>query len=274
MRDGSMRRVLPLLLFAACSRNAVGPVPDAGMMCTVLFGRPNDQTGLTSAQCQPSCGCGASLYEAPDYSDAFIDALITNWTLLSPYPPLTTDPYLSPPPPDDPPDSVCGVLPLGTADGGVRPYALVTYASEAVAYAAGASPTNFGHCGLCSTLVDLAVYMRVNDLTAPVQSCGLTSHSAGDNIACLQALGFDLPCAQIYYYNTVNTRSVCLSQCLDALGQPYNLPDGGLNGCLQCDEDESGPVFQGVAGRTRRNSGLANAICRPCGEVQPLLHDY
>lgn len=48
----------------------------------------------------------------------------------------------------------------------------------------------------------------------------------------------------------------------------------GSKPCIQCDEDRSGPVFKIVAGRTRRNSGLPNAICRPCSEVQPLVHDY
>jgi hypothetical protein len=36
----------------------------------------------------------------------------------------------------------------------------------------------------------------------------------------------------------------------------------------------SGPVFKAVAGRTRRNTGIASALCRPCSEVRPLLHDY
>lgn len=62
--------------------------------------------------------------------------------------------------------------------------------------------------------------------------------------------------------------------CLANLDQPYNLEDGTLNPCIQCDEDESGPVFKAVAGRTRRNSGLPNAICRPCSEVRPLVHAY
>jgi hypothetical protein len=43
---------------------------------------------------------------------------------------------------------------------------------------------------------------------------------------------------------------------------PYNLPDGTLNPCLQCDRDESGEVFKAVAGRTRRDTGVPNAICR------------
>ncbi len=52
------------------------------------------------------------------------------------------------------------------------------------------------------------------------------------------------------------------------------MPDGSLSPCIACDEDKSGPVFKAVAGRTRRNSGIPNAICRPCDQVQPLVHDY
>jgi len=77
-----------------------------------------------------------------------------------------------------------------------------------------------------------SVCMKENDLTAPVRSCGILNGTFQTNVACLQALGFDLPCAQ------------------------------------------SGPVFKAVAGRTRRNSGLPNALCRPCSEVRPLVHAY
>jgi hypothetical protein len=56
--------------------------------------------------------------------------------------------------------------------------------------------------------------------------------------------------------------------------EPYNLEDGSLNSCLQCDEDISGAVFKTVAGRTRRNSGLASAICRPCETVWRIEHAY
>ena len=58
------------------------------------------------------------------------------------------------------------------------------------------------------------------------------------------------------------------------LNDPYNLPDGSLNACLQCDEEQSGPVFKAVAGRSRRNTGLASSMCRPCSEVRPLDHHY
>jgi hypothetical protein len=250
---------------------------DSGVdSCAILFGNPNDQTGLGPDQCRPECACGGTTFAPPTYDATFIQSLVDDWQLATPYAPLTSDPYASPAPADDPPGTVCGVLPQGDAGAKPRPYTLVTYPSEDAAHAAGAAVTHFGHCGVCSTLVDLAVYMRENDLTAPVRSCGLEMSSDGGNgdVECLQKLGFDLPCAQAWAYDTTNTRSQCLAICIANLGQPYNLPDGTLNPCLQCDEDKSGPVFKAVAGRTRRNTGIPNAICRPCSEVRPLVHHY
>jgi hypothetical protein len=247
--------------------------------CAVLFGRPNAQTGLGPDQCAPQCVCNGDAFVPPTYSDAFIGALSTDWVLSTPYASLSSDPYADAAVTDDPPETVCGVLEAPDTGAKPRAYSLVTYASESEAMAAGAKVTHFGHCGVCSTLTNLAVYMKNDDLTAPVRSCGLEVASDGGtqldaDVACLEALGFDLPCAQAWAYDTLNTRNVCLSICLPHLSDPYNDPDGALNPCIQCDEDQSGPVFKAVAGRTRRNSGLPNAICRPCSEVQPLVHDY
>ena len=127
-----------------------------------------------------------------------------------------------------------------------------------------------------SSLANLAVYIRNPDLTNPVRDCGIKGMSGGmdENIACLQAIGFDLPCAQIWYYNTANTRAKCLNPCLTALNRPYHLPDGSPNKCIQCDEEKSGPVFKAVSGRTRRNSGLPTALCRPCETISPIIHIY
>lgn len=118
--------------------------------------------------------------------------------------------------------------------------------------------------------------MRYPDLTEPVRECGLEGISGGpeQNLECLRALGFSEPCAQIWYYNTNHTRGACLQECFAALDQPYHLPDGSPNACIQCDEDLSGPVFKAVAGRTRRNSGLASALCRPCASVFQVDHAY
>lgn len=263
--------LLCALALASCKHDAAASPPDGGEPCTVLFGSPNEYTGLGPSQCQPSCTCGGLDFTPPTYSAAFIQALIDDWQLATPYAPLTTDPYASPAPPADPPATVCAVLPQGDAGATPRPYTLVTYASQGDALAAGAEVTHFGHCGVCSTLANLAVYMRNDDLTAPVRDCGL---DPGTDVACLQQLGFDLPCAQAWAYDTANTRTDCLGICAPVLYDPYNTPDGSLNPCVQCDEDLSGPVFKAVAGRTRRNSGIPNAICRPCSQVQPLVHAY
>ena len=280
--------LVPLAALGACSDSASGGSAssssgtkdgggDAGDSCAILFGSPNENTGLDADQCRPSCSCGSETFTAKTYDDAFIQSLIDDWTLATPYPEITTDPYASPAPPDDPEGTVCGVLPQGDASQKPRPYAPVTYPSEAAATAAGAKVTHFGHCAVCSTLENLAVYMRNDDLTAPVRDCGLASPSTdGGNgdVECLQKLGFDLPCAEAWAYDTAHTKSVCLDICIQNLTAPYNLPDGSLNPCIACDENESGPVFKAVAGRTRRNSGIPNAICRPCGEVRPLIHAY
>jgi hypothetical protein len=248
--------------------------------CDVLFGNPTAQTGLTSDQCRPSCDCNGNKFQPPVYDAAFIQSLIEDWQLATPYAPIPTTPYGQPvpAPSDDPPGTVCAVV--EHADSGARPrlYDLQTYPSTAAATAAGAHPTHFGHCGVCSTLANLAVYMRNNDLGMPVRACAFANPADGGtgngDLDCLLGLGFDLPCAQIWAYNTTNTRMACLTPCVENFGAAYNNPDGTLNACLQCDEDQSGPVFKSVAGRTRRNSGLPNAICRPCSQVQPLTHAY
>ena len=249
----------------------------SGDRCDVLFGNPTAQTGLDANQCRPSCMCNGNNFAPPAYDAAFVQSLVDDWQLATPFAPLTSNPYAQSPPADDPPGTVCAVIARGDASARPRAYDLVTYDSVAAATAAGAHPTHFGHCGVCSTLANLAVYMRYNDLGKPVRNCGFAS-SPDDGIdgdlQCLLGLGFDLPCAQIWAYNTSHTRSACLDVCLNHFADYYNQPDGTLNPCLQCDEDQSGPVFKAIAGRTRRNSGLPNAICRPCSEVQPLVHSY
>jgi len=87
--------------------------------------------------------------------------------------------------------------------------------------------------------------------------------------ACIQdAVGFTAP------YNALNDSRECLSICVAELGSPYNQEDGLLNPCLQCDEDNSGPVFKTMAGRTRRSSRLAAVICRACDQVWRVDHTY
>ncbi len=239
-----------------------------GPRCDVLFGQPNEATGLTAEMCRPECLCQGG-WVAPTYDAADV-ADLRSRTLLEPFSALSEDPYETSEPPQEASGEVCGVLSEPTG------YRVRTYADAAAAGTAGAIVTHTSACGLCSPLQDLAVYMANPDLTAPVRACALVGLSQGDeaNLACLIELGFTMPCAQIWLFNTINTRVACLDVCLDALDDPYQLPDGSLNACLQCDEDNSGPVFKAVAGRTRRNTGVPNALCRPCDSVAQLEHEY
>ncbi|MCK6507119.1 hypothetical protein L6R53_27740 [Myxococcota bacterium] len=266
--------MLPLLLLLACpspqTTTADPALPERCEDGATLFGRPEAATGLSESECGDTCACQGQAWTAPTYDAAAIADLL-RWELATPYAPVTDDPYAEPDPPAEAEDAVCGFLALDD-----ERYQLQTYDDLDQAQAAGARLTHTGACGVCSTLEDLAVYVTVTDLTEPVRACGL-EHMGGtaeEHLACLEALGFTTPCAWIWYWNTRNTQAQCLAECLAALDQPYNLPDGSLNPCLQCDEDQSGPVFKAVAGRTRRNTGLPNAICRPCGEVTPIEHRY
>jgi len=259
--------LLGLLAVAAC-RGDDPPVCDGER----LFGRPTAPTGLSDDQCGPSCSCQGVAWTAPDYTAADADALLA-WQLLDPPALLDADPYAGPPPEPGDPDTVCAVVPDAP---GSRAYRLATFASEAMATQAGARVTHHDACGQCSSLADLAVYMRYPDLTAPVRQCGTThlNDPPEATVQCLAALGFTAPCAQIWYFNVVATRDACLAPCFFNLNEPYHLPDGALNECLRCDEENSGPVFKAFAGRTRRNTGIASSMCRPCSEVRPLIHSY
>lgn len=248
---------------ASLDASSGNPVPT----CDALFGAPTEATGLTPEQCRPECPCDG--WVAPSYDDADV-AELRAAVLSAPYDELVDDPYAMPRLHDGATPGVCAVL------GDTAGYTLQTYADEAAATADGARVTHADGCGVCSTLQDLAVYMANPDLTAPVRACGVLGLSQGvdANLACLLGLGFTMPCAQIWLFNTLHTREVCFDLCVAALDDPYHLPDGALNPCLQCDEDLSGPVFKAVAGRTRRNTGLPNALCRPCETVAHVVHDY
>lgn len=254
-------RVALCLVVAGCGTS--GPADEER-----LFGVPGARTGLGADRCGPSCGCDADRWDAPVYTASDLAAL-RSWTLVDPPAPLTEDPYARPAAPV-PEGSYCAVL----VDEAAGTYRLATFPSRAAAEAAGGRPTHAGVCGLCSPLADLAIYIERPDLTEPVRACGLAypSGPAEDHIACLRELGFSEPCADIWYFNTVHTRGECLAPCLRELDAPYHLPDGSLNECLACDEAASGAVFKAVAGRTRRNTGVPSAMCRPCEEVERLDH--
>ena len=243
------------------------PTPDP--TCTGLYGRPSESTGLTGDQCAPQIAGDAPWTPTP-FTDDALDALRA-WTLSNPPPVPEVDPYEATP--DLTPDgaAVCAILFDDDAT-----YRVETVADPAAATAAGGYVTHGGACGACSSLEDLAVYAGIADLTGPVRQCGLQGLSGDVDgvVACLSELGFSPPCAKIWAYNVQHTRQQCFDTCIALLTAPYHNPDGSLNDCIQCDEDLSGDVFKAVAGRTRRNSGLATALCRPCDTVWRVDHGY
>ncbi len=257
-----------LMLWLTANPLGCDAEPDAGVCEPTLFGAPSPSTGLDASQCGPSCGCAESNWTAPSYSTEDIE-LLERLVLAEPRALLKEDPYLSESAAPPVGDGYCAVL-----EDGADTYRLVTYPSQAEAEAENARVTHRGACGQCSSLDNLAVYMRYPDLTDPVRECGVQGMFAGEeaNIECLMDIGFDEPCAQIWYFNTRHTSEVCLDVCIALLEAPNHNPDGSLNACIQCDEEESGPVFKALAGRTRRNSGLPSALCRPCESVYPVEH--
>jgi hypothetical protein len=274
MRSASPSPWNLLWILAACAPSPSTSLVDAGadrtsQTCTWLLGSPNAHTGLDLTACRPVCNCGAKNFTPRVWTPSSL-AVLRSFTQLDPPALLSGDPYAAPPPLPVPSERVCAARFVSE-----RNYQMLTFASASEARAAGAVPSHGGSCGVCSSLVDLAVYAAMPDLTAPVRQCGVRHFGDFEGlVGCLAELGFTRPCAQVWAYNTEHTRAACGAICLSLLNAPYHSPDGTLNACLACDEAESGAVFKAVAGRTRRNSGLANAMCRPCTEVLRFSHDY
>ncbi|MBP7432791.1 hypothetical protein KA996_04515, partial [bacterium] len=229
-------------------------------------------TGLTWDQCKDFYNCEGVKFTAPVYTESDI-AILNSKIHLNPLPVLVSDPYETPELYPLEEEKACGLI-WDTVNPDA--YTLETFDSIIEAELAGARVTHTGACGHCSSLQSLAVYIYQGDLATPVKKCTLDSILMGDDylMECLQKLGFDENCAKIWMYNGKNTKKVCMSTCLPLQNAVYHNPDGSLNDCIQCDEDKSGPVFQAVSGRTRRNSGLPTALCRPCNTISPIDHHY
>ncbi len=287
LRHSAMASLVALALAAGCGGGAGdakaaaaaadgfdGADGDGEGCSEVLFGQPGAHTGLPASQCALRCGCGGDAWTPRAWSAADLAALKA-YQLLDPPGALAVDPYsvatldVAPPPAG----MVCAVQ---VVDAPKRHYRLRNQPSTAAAVAAGDTVTHAGRCGHCSSLQDLAVYAGTPDLTHPVRQCGLAGFADGHDggVKCLLSLGFSVACADTWAWNVENTRKACLDICLSLLKAPSHQADGSLNACIACDEAKSGPVFKAVAGRTRRNSGLPSALCRPCASVARIPHLY
>jgi len=193
--------------------------------------------------------------------------------------------------------------------GAPRQYRVKTYKNKGQAEADKAVITHYGRCGVCSTAQNLAVFLHpALDLISA--DCGQRWIGAGGipDIANLPLVlgcfmnmeastgitGFGLSqdCAMVWTFNSLNTGIACWdSPCKDPEGNdvdrcceealtstpPWapNHPDTcDINDCLKCDEDNSGPTFKGLSGRTRRLSGIVTpAVKRPCKSIANLRQD-
>ncbi|MXZ48385.1 MAG: hypothetical protein F4Z13_03900 [Candidatus Dadabacteria bacterium] len=161
-------------------------------------------------------------------------------------------------------------------------YRLRTFPDQESALSQGHVVTHRYHCGTCSSLRDLAVYLAKPDLTKPARTCGRKLTADGIKKCLMEKVGFAEPCAETWTYNVLHTRRWCMKTCVEHYGLWNMLTNdmddahaderGNLNSCLACDEHASGPGFQYAAGRTRRNSGIPSAICRQAGEIYPVEH--
>ena len=223
--------------------------------------------------------------DCPDWSPQreFEESLIKEFeskTLLNPFKDLDCNPYkdgsCATSPPQvmvDLPTAVCA---FKYSDSTCNEYSMITYESTEAATNDGASVTHTGACGLCSTAKDLATYMSIPDMTHAGKICamkGIVSSRWGKK--CYMKLGFTAPCSEIWNYDGQQTRKKCMTTCIGHLDSPNNGPEPAckLNSCLQCDEDEAGPIFKKFAARTRRRSGILSAITRGCDDFANIKHE-
>ena len=182
-------------------------------------------------------------------------------------------------------NTVCGIVydePTNRFSDCGDEYTMKTYQSAKEAEGAGAFVTHTGVCGVCSTTKDLSVYMNNPDLEMGSVECAaasLVSEKLG--LQCYVDLVLTLDCARIWVYDSINTGILCTEHCLrekrkyspDPVPANGPYPECTLSDCLQCDEDNSDPIFTQFPGRNRRRSGLRSSIVRPCDGFVEIVHD-
>ncbi|RLA66322.1 MAG: hypothetical protein DRQ88_07100 [Epsilonproteobacteria bacterium] len=174
---------------------------------------------------------------------------------------------------------VCGVR---FVDNKQEKYLLKSFDSESEAQDAGYMITHRSHCGTCSSLKDLAVYLAKPDLTTPAKSCSRGLNLNKVKKCYKKIIGFSNNCAEMWAYSSEQTRRHCGKTCIKFYGLLNLLRDsmdrsnldeeGNLNVCIACDEYKSGPGFKYGVGRNRRNSGITSAIQREESDLYVIDH--
>lgn len=231
-----------------------------------MYGVPVSNTGLSSINCNTACKDSSII--SKEFSSEELQ-LLREYTNSQVIEEILENPYKT-----ELNINSTGFCAVVIEDVEAKKYHLETFSTQEEALEVGAVITHVDACGACSTLQDLAVYAENLDLGATVRKQALRNFTKPFDslLVSMEAIGLTKPCAQIWAYNVRNTQAKCFAACI--ANNRYNKKDGSLSNCLQCDETKSGPVFKAVAGRTRRNTGIANAICRFCSEVEIIDHNY
>jgi hypothetical protein len=161
-------------------------------------------------------------------------------------------------------------------------YQLKSFASKAQALSSGYIVTHQFHCGACSSLKDLAMYLEKRNMVNDSRRCAKRLSPLKSKKCHQKKIGFSNYCAEVWAYNANATRKNCMKTCVKEYGlinllrgiypDTYVNADGTLKPCILCDELKSGGGFHYMSGRTRRSSGIISAINRGDEEVYPL--DY
>lgn len=249
---------------------------EAGFLRGRELGETDEFATCNGCFCVPDEGSNCPIEARPNTDWSSLIPTLRSFELSNP-PSLDCDPYCEEcDPPSLQQDGVCVVEiepSSSTCPDGYK-YSLKTFdATAAQSLPDNQYITHSNPCGVCSTLQDLAVYMGQGaQLRNVAQNCGIKGilgKQAGTN--CFMDLGFTEACATMWHYNAVNTRKKCRWSCWAFYlfdKEPNTGPQCDLATCIDCDERESGPLFDIFAGRTRRNSGLLSNIVRKCSEMQ------
>jgi len=182
----------------------------------------------------------------------------------------------------------------GAGDGGCcgRTYELVDAVDDDDTANTDGVLTHTGHCGVCSTMQDLAVIgskVAASGRSLDTQSIACSSifvvntGTLGKDldtefntlVSCFaEKVGYSAECAKLWAYSSAATSALCLESC-SGLGGSYNgpPPECELSQCIKCSETAQQEQFQMFAGRSYVNSGITQPIARACDSFSAVEHE-
>ncbi len=111
------------------------------------------------------------------------------------------------------------------------------------------SPINLG--AACAVIASLSLYIGTTNLTGPVRKCGMKLTEKAQ-VKCLQDIGFQGACTQIWMYNAANDKKktadggclgICLRYATASANEPTVARVMGSNPCSpsECPNTINGP---------------------------------